>query len=197
LLAAGRRAILDQGLDAMTVDDVVRLAGLAKGSFYTYFSSRERFLGELRYALAEDIAAATRQAAIGSWTGLFRRVMSAARDWLVANEPLRGLFGVNYMADPERASKEPLLALLLDILEDGIAAGVIRPASGPRPPEALVETAQLMLDVMREASIRATAGAGDASIDAAEAFLLSARHFDAGAAASAAWPGVAVGGRQA
>ncbi|MPZ24020.1 MAG: TetR family transcriptional regulator [Dehalococcoidia bacterium] len=79
LLAAGRRAILDHGLDGFTVDDVVRLAGLAKGSFYTYFSSRERFLEALRYALAEDIGAATRAAA-GPWAGLLGRASCARRE---------------------------------------------------------------------------------------------------------------------
>jgi AcrR family transcriptional regulator len=186
LIAAGRRAVLDHGLDAFTVEDVVRLAGLAKGSFYTYFSSRDRFLDELRYALAQDIAAAARQAATGPWPGIFRRMMAAARDWLVVNEPLRALFGATYMSNPERPSQEPLVALLLDVLRAGVADGVI-PAPQASDADSLQATAQMLLDVTREASARAAAAGNDAPIVAAEGFIARALRLDAGAASRATY----------
>jgi AcrR family transcriptional regulator len=188
LLAAGRKAILEHGLDALTVDDVVNIAGLAKGSFYTYFQSREIFLDALRLALAEDIGEDAHRAAAGSWTGLFGRMMRAARDWLVENEPLRALFGPGYMADPARSSREPLELVLTAVLRAGVEAGVLRPANAPPDTDVIQTSAQMALDVMREASARAAIMyPNDASIAAAEEFLASAFHFNARTAAQATY----------
>jgi AcrR family transcriptional regulator len=179
LLAAGRKAILERGIDAFTVDDVVSVAGLAKGSFYTYFQSREVFLDRLRLALAEDIGEAALQAAAGPWAGLFGRMMRAARDWLIANAPLRALFGPAYMSDPQRGSREPLEAVIEAVLRSGQQAGVLTLAVVPGidPVEA---AAQMALDVMREAAAREAAMNPDrAPIDAAEQFLIRAFSFDA------------------
>jgi AcrR family transcriptional regulator len=187
LLAAGRKAILERGFDSLTVDDVVAIAGIAKGSFYTYFSSREAFLDRLRVALAEDIGEAVHQASVGPWVGLFGRMMRAARDWLIANEQLRALFGPTYMADPHRATRDPLEAVLAAVLRSGIEAGVLHPTVLPEVDP--VETgAQMALDVMREAAAReASMYPDDAPIAAAEEFLASAFHLDTGAAAHSSY----------
>jgi AcrR family transcriptional regulator len=182
LLAAGRKAIIENGLESFTIDDVVAFAGLAKGSFYTYFQSREVFLDRLRLALAEDIGEAAHLAAAGPWKGLFGRMMRSARDWLVANEQLRALFGPTYMADPLRQSREPLEVVLAAVLRSGIETGVLDLAvlPGIDPVEA---AAQMALDVMREAAAREAAMHPDyAPIDAAEEFLARAFHLDAGLA---------------
>jgi AcrR family transcriptional regulator len=180
LLTAGRRVILERGLDALTVDDVTGAAGVAKGSFYSYFQSRDAFLDALRLALAEDIGEAARQAAAGPWAGLFARMMRAARDWLIAYEPLRALFGATYMADPQRSSRDPLVAVIASVLAAGEAAGTLHLPGEPD------DTAHMVLDVMREASARAAVSYPDeAPIVTAEEFLERALRFDDGAAAHA------------
>jgi AcrR family transcriptional regulator len=176
LLTAGRRVILERGLEALTVDDVVGAAGVAKGSFYSYFQSRDAFLDALRLALAEDIGEAARQAAAGPWAGLLGRMMRAARDWLIANEPLRALFGAGYMADPQRASRDPLVAVIAEVLRAGVEAGVLRLPGETGDPDT---TAHMVLDVMREASARAAIShPDDAPIATAEEFLERALRFD-------------------
>ena len=115
-----------------------------------------------------------------------KRGIGAARDWLVANAPLRALFGATYMANPDRPTKEPLLLLLEEVLAAGIAAAVILPADDG-PGAGLDATAQLVLDVMREAAGRAAAGDA-AAIATAEAFLEGGLHFDADAARRAVFP---------
>ncbi|MDW5597083.1 helix-turn-helix domain-containing protein [Conexibacter stalactiti] len=54
LLAAAEQLIVERGLSALTVDDVTGRAGVAKGTFYIYFSAK----GELLAALRERYAAA-------------------------------------------------------------------------------------------------------------------------------------------
>lgn len=44
LIAAGKRLINRVGLRLLAVDDVVREAGISKGSFYSFFPSREEFI---------------------------------------------------------------------------------------------------------------------------------------------------------
>lgn len=59
LLAASLGLFLDRGLEAVTVDDIAREAGMAKGNFYRYFKDKddlvdalfEPILGEVRDAM--------------------------------------------------------------------------------------------------------------------------------------------------
>ena len=82
------------------------------------------------------------------------------------------------MANPGRASQEPLVGLLIGVLQAGAEAGVLRL---PVPGE-ITATARMTLDVMREASARAAAGGADKPIELAVSFLESALGFDPEAA---------------
>jgi AcrR family transcriptional regulator len=52
LLRAGQSLFADQSVDAVSIDDIVAAADVAKGSFYNHFSDKE--------ALAREIAMAVR-----------------------------------------------------------------------------------------------------------------------------------------
>lgn len=185
-MTAGRTAIIERGLEAFTIDDVVRIAGLSKGAFYYYYPTREAFMDALRLALAEDLGEVAHAAAAGPWNGLFGRMMQAARDWLIENEQLRGITTPTYMSDPHRPTYDPLVAMLEQVLRAGIEAGVLRPPASLLPaeePDALQQTSQMTLDVMRETAARAAASdPGDPPIAAAESFLAAALGLDPNAA---------------
>jgi len=51
LFEKGREIVLSQGIKRISVDDIVKAAGIAKGSFYQHFESKEKFL----FALIEKI----------------------------------------------------------------------------------------------------------------------------------------------
>lgn len=55
LLDAAERSIAERGVHATTVADITRAAGVAKGTFYLYFDSREQLLGALKERLAQRI----------------------------------------------------------------------------------------------------------------------------------------------
>ncbi len=59
LLERGKTAVMAQGLKRISIDPIAHAAGMAKGSFYQYFDSKERFLAEVVwFAEAERIATA-------------------------------------------------------------------------------------------------------------------------------------------
>jgi len=51
LLDKGRAVLMSQGLKRISVDDIVNAAGMAKGTFYQHFDSKEKYL----FVLIEDI----------------------------------------------------------------------------------------------------------------------------------------------
>ena len=51
LLEKGKAAVISHGIRKVSVDDVAKAAGMAKGTFYQHFESKEKYL----YALIEKI----------------------------------------------------------------------------------------------------------------------------------------------
>ena len=58
LIDAGLNLFLARGIEAVTIDEVAREAGMAKGNFYRYFRDK----ADLVEAVIEPVAATTRQA---------------------------------------------------------------------------------------------------------------------------------------
>jgi AcrR family transcriptional regulator len=58
LVDAGLSLFLDRGIEAVTIDEVAREAGMAKGNFYRYFRDK----ADLVDAVIEPVAQATREA---------------------------------------------------------------------------------------------------------------------------------------
>lgn len=67
LLAAGKRVLNAAGIRLLVVDDVAREAGISKGSFYSFYPSREEFIlsifesweTEYRGALIKEVTSGT------------------------------------------------------------------------------------------------------------------------------------------
>jgi AcrR family transcriptional regulator len=55
--------LLERGVDAVTIDDVTRAAGVAKGSFYRYFGGKEELVAALVAPPAAAVSAAVARAA--------------------------------------------------------------------------------------------------------------------------------------
>jgi AcrR family transcriptional regulator len=53
LLDAAQRRFIEQGVESTTVADIVKAAGLAKGSFYRYFTSKDDLFAALKGRLFE------------------------------------------------------------------------------------------------------------------------------------------------
>ncbi len=115
LLAAGRRAFSENGLYATRVEEITQLAGVAKGTFYLYFESKEHLIHAIADEAVQELGAACRQAAAGavSWP---ERLAAVARahldffeehpDWMRILHQLRGMLKFDH---PEwQPLREPL-----------------------------------------------------------------------------------------
>ncbi len=71
IMRAAVEVFSEKGLEAATVEDITRAAGVAKGTFYLYFVSKEHLLAALRERMVED--------ALEHAAGLFERV--GREDW--------------------------------------------------------------------------------------------------------------------
>jgi AcrR family transcriptional regulator len=58
ILDAAQRVLLERGLRATTVADVVDAAGVAKGTMYLYFRSKDELLAGLRARYLDDYSRA-------------------------------------------------------------------------------------------------------------------------------------------
>jgi AcrR family transcriptional regulator len=134
ILEAALRLWLRHGFDATAVDAIAREAGLAKGTVYLYFPSKEALLEEAlrRYSLVPAMA---ELAAELEGRAFEQAIPIIARElWrrLRANAPLVGLLFQELPRRPElaRAFLEkavlPTNRLFAAFLERGIAAGTLR-----------------------------------------------------------------------
>jgi AcrR family transcriptional regulator len=94
LLAAAEQLFLAHGVEATTVDQITRAAGVAKGTFYLYFKSKD----DVRTGLAERLAGRHRAAAAQIFPSLtpadrLRAWIEASVGFHLENAALRGLVG--------------------------------------------------------------------------------------------------------
>jgi AcrR family transcriptional regulator len=152
LLAAAARVVSDHGIERTTVADITSAAGVAKGTFYLYFDSKEEILDALSHRLSEQggdrIAALPRPSAGdgAGWADFTERLVQIGIEFHIAldvHEVLmrdahcHGQRTINGLHDPVRAA-------LIDIIEAGRAAG----AYDVEDPEMM---AQLLHDVVHAA----------------------------------------------
>ncbi|HZF07838.1 MAG TPA: TetR/AcrR family transcriptional regulator [Thermoanaerobaculia bacterium] len=100
LLAAGRKAFSENGLYATRVEEITQLAGIAKGTFYLYFQSKEDLIHAIADEAVQELGLVCRRAAAStaSWT---ERLAAVARahldffrahpDWMRILHQLRGM----------------------------------------------------------------------------------------------------------
>ena len=55
LLDAGSKIIAEKGLSQATVDEITALAGVSKGTFYTYFKKKEDIVFALGYGAFSEV----------------------------------------------------------------------------------------------------------------------------------------------
>lgn len=56
ILNSALKLFLEKGFSGTSIDEITRLAGISKGSFYTYFSSKEGLLSEVIRLFLEEVS---------------------------------------------------------------------------------------------------------------------------------------------
>lgn len=59
LLESARKLITEKGFDRVSVEDITSGAGVAKGTFYHYFKSKEDLIRDLAFSQIQDLFAET------------------------------------------------------------------------------------------------------------------------------------------
>jgi AcrR family transcriptional regulator len=169
LLDAARRVFAARGYSAATVQDVADAAGVAKGTVYLYFASKEElYLAALRKGLDElfvcstDAVEAARgaEAKLRAFVETRFRQLDANRDFFriyvleLGRTRLRS-GGEGSLEEPYRLAVE----LLRRLLEDGIAAGELRPLRRPE------SAAAMLLDLVRGQVALRLAGRSQATLE--------------------------------
>lgn len=131
LIDAAIAVFIEQGVDATTVDDVVRRAGAAKGTFYLYFRTKDDLLNAVAESLVRGVADRI-EAALTSPAPAPERVRALSRAInLVGREPYE-LELVEVLHRPENRAVhdrigdrifDHLAPLLGRVIADGIAEG--------------------------------------------------------------------------
>jgi len=130
LMDASEQLFAHKGVAVTTVDDITRAAGVAKGTFYLYFSSKDDLLTALRGRFVEDcgkrIAMLAARLPAADWIGrLDAWVEGGIRHYLDHIE----LHDVLFLAgEHEHGSMadSPLVTGLAELIRAGMAAGVWR-----------------------------------------------------------------------
>jgi AcrR family transcriptional regulator len=99
LLEAAEALLVERGIESVSIADITAKAGLAKGTFYRYFESREAILAALRERVArqalEDFAGFRPPESVDAWPAFLDALVDGALDFfghralhdLLADEP--------------------------------------------------------------------------------------------------------------
>lgn len=133
LLAAAQQIFLDKGVAATTIEDITTVAGVAKGTFYLYFGSKEDVRAALQHEMVSGLVAENHKAMArhdpDDWSGrLDTWVAATIHAYDVADRRLHEvLFSHVPVSTPVRTGigAEPNLEAdsLIELLERGAKAG--------------------------------------------------------------------------
>jgi AcrR family transcriptional regulator len=96
ILDAAMRVFTEKGVSGATVADIAEGAGVAKGTVYLYFGSKEHLLGALRDRftdeLLEHVADLLSKVGHGDWWGLVDTTIESMADFMLQKEELMTVF---------------------------------------------------------------------------------------------------------
>jgi len=126
ILDAAARAYTDKGVWSATMSDVADEAGVAKGTIYLYFDSKEKLLAGLQDRYTQEIVQRSRDLLEGDTSGSgierFDRFLEDMIDYYVERRDLhRALFHAAAVSEAE--SLHQMGELLKDFVQRGVEEG--------------------------------------------------------------------------
>jgi TetR/AcrR family fatty acid metabolism transcriptional regulator len=140
ILRAAIRVFANNGYFNSKVADIAREAGVADGTVYLYFKSKEEILHSIFNRSVEDAIAEGRQqlAQVSDPKEKLRRIALLHLERLGADRDLAVVFQVElrgstkFMEEFSAAGFKEYLALIRETVEEGQRAGVFRPELNPK-----------------------------------------------------------------
>jgi AcrR family transcriptional regulator len=128
LMDAAEQLFLAQGVAATSVDAIVAGAGVAKGTFYIYFQSKEQLLAALQQRFIDDVCtelrAAVDKCSAGDWQARLRAWVAAGVDGHLERIDLHEVVFHEFRPDdPHATHRNSTVDQLADFLAQGTRAG--------------------------------------------------------------------------
>jgi AcrR family transcriptional regulator len=127
LMNAAASLFIDQGFASTTIEQITTRAGMAKGSFYLHFATKEAVAGGLRQrfvdTLLQAITAEVERQADGDWTGRLAAWVIACSRGYAASERLHEIVFTDVPPPSQDGLTDNILIdHLAGLLRDGSAA---------------------------------------------------------------------------
>ncbi len=132
-MSAAEKLFLSRGVEATTINEIVEAAGVAKGTFYHYFSSKNDMLVVLEKRYTERFLTRVQKKIDAcppdDWEGRLRVWIQANIEIYVKTYRTHDIVYTNHHhQDRSNHAKSAMLDQLLDIIEGGRLAGLWAPA---------------------------------------------------------------------
>ena len=128
LLHAARSILAEKGIAAATISDVTEVAGVAKGTFYLYFDSKEALLGALKERFVDDLIARATSLywLVGrdDWWALADVTVESLIDFMVENADLIQVFAQDSLTPQSTQIFAQAERNLRNMFAAGIKAGM-------------------------------------------------------------------------
>ena len=134
ILDAAVRTFAEKGVSKSTVADIAEAAGVAKGTVYLYFGSKEHLLAALRDRHVDELLAHVSdllsQAGQGDWWSLVDTTIESMADFMIEHEALMMVFMEEGLSSdiakvfPDVGSRVD--AMFAAAIQQGIDAGACR-----------------------------------------------------------------------
>jgi AcrR family transcriptional regulator len=141
ILAAARQVLDQRGLEAMTMEEIAAAAGVAKGTLYLYFQSKDNLIQALLTMVGENILRdleTTLQAA-GTPPEKLKRIVTVLLEYLNRERVLFPIYARELLRGRQESRRgfwrryqeleERFVTLVTDLFTEGIAAGQFIPAN--------------------------------------------------------------------
>jgi AcrR family transcriptional regulator len=120
---AAQRLFLARGVARVTIEQITRHAGVAKGTFYLYFSSRDDILAALGDRFAQEhlrrVQAAVSEKKADDWKGKLSAWAEAAS--FLESTPLDGILSYGWRARREGLTDNIVIPYLAELLRAGVS----------------------------------------------------------------------------
>lgn len=127
-----------QGFDNTTVSDITDAADIGKGTFFTYFPTKEAIFGHIGAVLTESMAetvAASLKASMPA-SAILAQILAGTAVWHEANrslsaQALMASLRTSYVMETDRPNQRRMLQILSDVIRVGQERGEFKPDVRP------------------------------------------------------------------